>query len=201
MMSPTKDITLTVRVPRSWVGRVTASYVREALRRYLAHPVNLQQYEGPLGLTGVVAVPRKRSSADRSGWRSRGHGPPHSRRRVAFGRQLAPVGPRAGSRARERYRYRLGRADWSGRQRMRDCHAARSSRVWLPANASYRSGNLPGGKTPMKNSHSTPTSACWRPSSDFQQLGYDRRSRFAPSERFPKKICHAREREQSESKI
>ena len=48
MMSPTKDTTLTVRVPRSWVGRVTASYVREAIRRYLARPVNLPPYRGPL---------------------------------------------------------------------------------------------------------------------------------------------------------
>jgi hypothetical protein len=47
-MSPTKDTTLTVRVPRSWVGRVTARYAREAIRRYLAHPVKLKQYQGPL---------------------------------------------------------------------------------------------------------------------------------------------------------
>lgn len=48
MMSPAADTTLTVRVPRSWVGHVTASYVREAIRRYLASPVKLPKYQEPL---------------------------------------------------------------------------------------------------------------------------------------------------------
>jgi len=48
MMSPTNDTTLTVRVPRSWVGRVTGSYVRKAIRSYLARPINLPPYRGPL---------------------------------------------------------------------------------------------------------------------------------------------------------
>lgn len=39
----TADRTLTVRVPRSWVGRMTTSLVREAIRRYLANPVKLPQ--------------------------------------------------------------------------------------------------------------------------------------------------------------
>jgi hypothetical protein len=48
MTAPTADTTLTVRVPRAWVGRVTASYVRESIRRFLAHPVKLPQYQGSL---------------------------------------------------------------------------------------------------------------------------------------------------------
>ncbi len=42
------DSTLTIRVPRSWVGRVTASCVRQGIRRYLANPVRLPKFEGLL---------------------------------------------------------------------------------------------------------------------------------------------------------
>ncbi len=42
------DSSLTVRVPRSWAGRVTASFVRESIRRYLANPARLPQYGGSL---------------------------------------------------------------------------------------------------------------------------------------------------------
>ena len=48
MMSPTKDTTLTVRVPRSWVGRVKARFVRDCIRRYLANPVGLERSEDAL---------------------------------------------------------------------------------------------------------------------------------------------------------
>ncbi len=48
MISPTADTTLTVRVPRSWVGRVTAGYVRESISRYLANRIELPKYQGAL---------------------------------------------------------------------------------------------------------------------------------------------------------